>query len=93
MSPRAGGEAFFAGESELITWLAACLPDYRVPSAIRVLEVLAVTPNGKVDRRDLAPGGRRGEMSSSCRDRPCLQGGTGPPPTGRYPETQTGAIR
>ncbi len=38
---------------QLRTHLMASLPDYMVPSAFTVLETLAVTPNGKVDRAAL----------------------------------------
>jgi acyl-CoA synthetase (AMP-forming)/AMP-acid ligase II len=38
---------------ELRTWLAGRLADYKAPEALVVLEVLPVTPMGKVDKRAL----------------------------------------
>jgi amino acid adenylation domain-containing protein len=58
----AGGAA---PAGELRAYLKETLPDYMVPSAFAVLEVLPLSPNGKADRKALpAPDGIRPELES-----------------------------
>ncbi len=44
--------------SELRRWLRCQLPEYMIPSTFATLDVLPMTPNGKVDRLALADTGR-----------------------------------
>lgn len=40
--------------AELVTFVAAQLPAYMVPSALRIVESFPLTPNGKIDRKKIA---------------------------------------